>query len=792
MAFQQLYYTSCERGLGGYGGYQFNAITPGVSPAIMREVEEKTVYEPPRWLQADPSPNEPEAYPVAFSHGVSEATRTTITAHVVFTGADYSGRPGNYFAHTLITSDPERDFGSLLPAELWGAEWWQSGPVDGTDLPELPGSPPRGVIDRPGVQAFLDARQAEGVLQELLTAVGLAMAGERPVLLASQDATENAWWIGAVSYLLGQQLGRRLTFTTYSYRPAYARYHLIGTLADALPPDAEASFLLFDLTSGQIPSGTVHPLAAMLAGTGVMAAPGLWQQAAVFASGTERDLDDWLAPVAVAAGVLGQRLSPGLADIIVCWLRDAAGWMPRQLADVVLGVVLAQRDQVLADERLVELLELARRWRVSSRVEHLERLLVDRAISHIDDGEPAKPIRLTGAAAEAARIRVAQVLEVARPAVALVALKWAAASEVELADAELERYGQAGVDAARPGPEVARLLREYPAVLRGYIARLAGEARSVTEAVLSGPIGAQLKRDDLAAYPELTEVWLLRSAAAGTVKPLRAFDEIVDVRAAAGRSPLVDTTLLNSLWPGACPAEHIAELLGSVTEQDSPDVLAWFQRQISAVSARGTLDAGWRQLARVLNYHPLLSLLTEKDSWKVRNTAHVTSLLRAARSGAVKGHGDALAELFSVYSLPDVSTRRLLDEELPEVLAEADPLGQVLGDCPPGVAMALGRTLASRLASLPPDIALAHRVFRALAHPDVIAQPALRQELSAAFEQVCRWRRRDVGVLARTMENDSRTAELFRKWRDEQRGGRTRRLFGGGSALPPGGHREEA
>ena len=29
MAFQQLYYTSCEHGLGGYGGYQFNAVTPG-------------------------------------------------------------------------------------------------------------------------------------------------------------------------------------------------------------------------------------------------------------------------------------------------------------------------------------------------------------------------------------------------------------------------------------------------------------------------------------------------------------------------------------------------------------------------------------------------------------------------------------------------------------------------------------------------------------------------------------------------------------------------------------------
>ena len=161
MAFQQLYYTSCEHGLGGYGGYQFNAVTPGIPPVILREVEERTVYEPPRWLLADSGPDEPEAFPVAFSYGMSEATGMAIAAHVVFTGTDYSGRPGNYFVHALATSAPERDFGPLLPAELWGAALWQSRPVDSTQLPELPGPPPRGVIDRPGVQAFLDAREAD-------------------------------------------------------------------------------------------------------------------------------------------------------------------------------------------------------------------------------------------------------------------------------------------------------------------------------------------------------------------------------------------------------------------------------------------------------------------------------------------------------------------------------------------------------------------------------------------------------------------------------------------------------
>src|ERR1700733_12013258 len=109
MAFQQLYYTSCEIGLAGYGGYQFNAVTPGTSPLVMREVEDRTGYEPPRGLLADPCPDEPEAYPIAFSYGFSEATGAAIVTHVVFAGTDYSGRPGNYFAHALVTSTPARD-----------------------------------------------------------------------------------------------------------------------------------------------------------------------------------------------------------------------------------------------------------------------------------------------------------------------------------------------------------------------------------------------------------------------------------------------------------------------------------------------------------------------------------------------------------------------------------------------------------------------------------------------------------------------------------------------------------
>jgi len=795
VAFQQLYYTSCENGLGGYGGYQFNAITPGVSAAVMREVEDRTVYEPPSWLLADPCPDEPEAYPVAFSHGTSEATGAAITSQVVFTGTDYSGRPGNYFAHALVTGTPEQDFGQLLPAELWGAELWHTSPVNGTELPVLPGPPPPGPIDRPGVQAFLDARGAEGVLPELLTAVGRAMAGDRPVLVASHDVSENIWWIAAISYLLGEQLGHRMTFTTYSHRPGYSRYHLTGILPERLPPSADSSFQLFDLATGQTPGGGVHPLAVILAGTGVMAAPGLWQQATVFASGAEEGLDDWLAPVSAAAGLLGRGLSPAETDAVTGWLLGAAGWMPPQLADVVLGVALAQPDGTLADQRLLDLLALAWRLPGQARVERLELLLAGRAITHLARGEAAVPVRLTGGAAEAARVQAAGILAAATPATALGVLEWATASEVVLPDAELEEYGRTRLDPGMAEPELTAIVGKSPAVLRGLIDRLAGEPPEVAEALLAGPAGNHIRRSDLAAYPVLAELWLLESAARGGLAPLEAFDEIADVRAQAQRSPIADAALLRRLWPGGCPPEQIAELLGAVTgEEPAPGVLDWFVAEIGAVAASGAMNDHSLRLAQALAGHPVLGKLPQGDARIMRNAARVEPLLRRAHSAGPPGDAAVFAELFAAYLDVDHDTRGLLDRHLPPLLSEAEPLSEALRGCPDGVAAAFCRDLGDRLAP-PADVTLARRVFAAMTDPDVVDQPALADRLPAAFEQVRRWRRRDLGVLARALADDEELVRLFQDWRDEQRTGLARRLLGGGpgrAAPAAGTGREEA
>jgi hypothetical protein len=777
MTFQQLYYTSCETGLAGYGGYQFNAATPGTSPLVMREVEDRSVYEPPRWLVADPHLDEPEAYPITLSYGESEATGAVIVTHVMFAGTDYSGRPGNYFAHALVTSTPGPDFGPLLPAELWGAELWHSTPIESNDLPELPGPLPRGVVDRPGVQAFLDARGTERVLPQLLTAVWRAMAGDRLVLLASHDANENIWWIAAISYLFGEHLARGMSFTTYSHRPGYSRHHLIGIQSETVPPDADSGFQLFDLDAGKTPGGAIHPLANLLANTGVMATDGLWRQATAFASGSEQGPDDWLGPVAAAAGLLRGRLSAAETDAVVRWLPGAATRIPAEHASVVLGVALAQPDTELADKQLVSLLDLARRLRSAAQVERLVQLLAGRAVTHISRGESAEPIRLSPSAAESARAEVSHLLRTATPTVALAALGWAAASGAMPPELELDRYGQASLDPNKPEPEMTRILRSYPAILRGFLARLADEPPRLASRVLAGPVGALVSEHDLALYPGLAEEWLLVLVDQRRMDPQRAFDRIVDIRSGAERSPFVDTGLLDRLWPTGCPPQQLVELLGVLAEFPGLDIRDWFVRQIGAAAAQGTTSAGWLNLAQALTSHSLLPMLPERLAKLVHTTASAEERRRWANSAVDRGDLSVFADLYADYEAAADRARVSLARDLAELFSRAEPLGAALHGCPDGVMAVFREGLQAWLAPSRKDASLAARVFTALTDPGL--RPELAGQLEAAFEQVRGWHRRDLGLIGHLLSGKPEVAKQFQAWRESQRGGRlARKLFG--------------
>jgi GTPase-associated protein 1 len=775
MAFQQLYYTSCETGLAGYGGYQFNAVTRGTSSLVMREVEDRSVYEPPRWLQAEPALDEPEAYPIALSYAKSEATDAVIVTHVMFAGTDYSGRPGNYFAHALVTDTPGPDFGPLMPAELWGADFWRSAPIGSTELPELQGPLPRAVVDRAGVQAFLDARGTEKVLPELLTAVWRAMAGDRLVLLASHEANENIWWIAAVSYLLGERLAAEMTFTTYSHRPGYSRHHLIGIESDAVPPDADSSFQLFDLDAGKTPGGAVHPLATLLAGAGVMGAEGLWRQAIAFASGTERGPDDWLGPVAAASGLLRGRLSASQTDAVVRWLPGAADQISLQHASVILGMALEQ-DAELPDEQLLTLLELARRLRSPAQAERLEELLARRAVANIKRGDPAEPIRLSDQAAQRVQAEISGLLRTAEPSVVLAALDWATTSGAMPSDAELDRYGQTGLGPNSPEPELTRLLRSYPAIKQGFLARLARESPQLAAKTFAGPVGALVTDDDLDGYPGLAEERVLAEVARQQVSPMVGYDRIADIR--GGQGPFAaDADLLARLWPRGCPPPHIADMLTVMADSDDLKVRDWFVRQIQAAASHGTASEGWLTLARELTRHSLLPLLPDRLAATVQSTAAAEKKRHRVSSAMDRGDLGIFTELYAEYESAGGRARASTARDLAALLARADPLAVALRGCPVAVMEVFCEGLHDWLAPSRKDAMLAARVFTALLDPDLPLE--LADPLAVAFEQVAEWGRRDLGFMGQILSSKPEIGKQFQAWRESARPGLARKLLGG-------------
>ena len=156
--------------------------------------------------------------------------------------------------------------------------------------------------------------------------------GGRSLILWTSTSTDNAHWIAAVSYLLGDARAREMSFYTYTRRPAQCRAHVIGTVPGAVTSAAALAdgFRVFDMTARTLPDVTSHPLAELLAQVGVLRAAGLWRQAATLAAGTERTFDDWYPVVLAAAALLGvEPLPSGAVGAIADWLPEAARRLPR-------------------------------------------------------------------------------------------------------------------------------------------------------------------------------------------------------------------------------------------------------------------------------------------------------------------------------------------------------------------------------------------------------------------------------------------------------------------------------
>src|SRR5260370_30481988 len=118
MAILQLYYTSFVNKETGSAGFQIKAISSGITPDLQTAILRLIAYRVP------PSCDErkPELHPIALRYFYKNE-QVCILLCSQSNGPDENGRPGNFFAHTLVM-EPD-SFTSIPPIFYWKGEFWR-------------------------------------------------------------------------------------------------------------------------------------------------------------------------------------------------------------------------------------------------------------------------------------------------------------------------------------------------------------------------------------------------------------------------------------------------------------------------------------------------------------------------------------------------------------------------------------------------------------------------------------------------------------------------------------------
>ncbi|MGE7384501.1 GTPase-associated protein 1-related protein [Streptomyces sp. NPDC004126] len=658
--FQQLYYTSCEHGLSGFSGFQFNAVSAGVTAETRLAVEALAGYEPPRSLVESDTPESLERCPVNLCYRPHDRAGLGATALCVrYVGRDSARRFGNYFAHALHSDDFPEAGGGLLPIELWNSPVWTRTVSPNTEIPTL-SRPAPGPLDVRAVGEFLRGHPHAARLPELLAAAFAALTEHGSVVVVDHSTERIAHWFAAVCYLLPPPLSRGLSFATYVLRPARSRLHLIGTVPEpqlAFAPDDEAAYTVFDFARGVFPEVPVPALVRLLTGIGVDSVRPVWSWTADYAEGGEETPDDWHAPVAAAAVSGGIALAAADVRAVIDWLAGA-GHLGARAAAVASAVHREHRG--LDDSQLTALSAAARAGGDGAVHREIEgKLYRMRMRAYTSAAEDlVEPVPITDPVArERATALWERLLETevrtARERTRL--LLWAVGARLPVPSEVMARetltlaYVLLGATAPAPGfrREVAELVRVLP-VMRTSLATAVEEAlqRRTGQEQLFAQFPAELLREgDLAGRPLLMEYHLRARAERDPSNTVPYMFKILTIR---GRtSP--DEELLRGLWRQPSRTwthREAARIAAELPASEPVDAVVgeWFDRALSQGIEDEDALTDCLELCRVLSHPPRSAWLPPGAAERVRITLELAFALRHAREAT---------ELFAEFAIPE-------------------------------------------------------------------------------------------------------------------------------------------
>ena len=132
MSVRQQYYTSYSNKETGSTGFQIKATSPDIFGRVQDTITRLISYRIPPLLDIHAL----VTHPLALRYYYRDKNECILLCSQS-TGNDESGRPGNFFAHTLVLQ-PDL-FTSIPPIFYWKSPFWRNqDPVDRTYLDTLP------------------------------------------------------------------------------------------------------------------------------------------------------------------------------------------------------------------------------------------------------------------------------------------------------------------------------------------------------------------------------------------------------------------------------------------------------------------------------------------------------------------------------------------------------------------------------------------------------------------------------------------------------------------------------
>ncbi len=264
--FGRLLYTDCAPGTGrgGGGGFQVQAQSPRVDGRGSVLATTWLLYEVQNAWVVEQRPA--DEFPPGFAH-VADAGYGTGQSRYV--GKEVmGGRQGNHLADCLVTTDAEQ-YGTIRPAQLYGASFWRADPWPSTDCPDFDEDL------EPGPLLTLDeltswARELPGRGRALAGLLSVLEDPEGPhAVVVSADSDEAMRWIAAATLLLPQRQALGITFKVFSANPVRAQQRVVAAPPDLNPqlrPGLVPGVFILDAAACQADEAQVSERAAFLTG----------------------------------------------------------------------------------------------------------------------------------------------------------------------------------------------------------------------------------------------------------------------------------------------------------------------------------------------------------------------------------------------------------------------------------------------------------------------------------------------------------------------------------------------